>query len=322
MTTSKLSAHSFDRAGRVAMTPAQKLRRRMKKEQFLYMLLLPGLLYFIVYRYSPLAGMVIAFQDYSVFRGFWGSDWVGLKHFYTIFDSSEVLLVFRNTLWISLLQLVIVFPLPIVLALMLNELRSETYKRTIQSIVYLPYFLSWVVVVSMTVVFMKQEGLVNWALGAVFGLNPIAFLQEPGWFVPTVIAQLLWKEAGWSTIIFLAALAGVNSNLYEAAVVDGASRLRRIWHVTLPAIRSVIVILIILRLGDVLDVGFQQIFLMQNPMNKHVSDVLETYVYWKGIVGNSFSFATAVGLFKSVVGLVLIAGANRLSKKFGEEGLY
>lgn len=303
-------------------TPRQKLWARMKRERFLYVLLLPGLLYFIIYKYVPMAGLVIAFQDYSVFKGVFGSEWVGLKHFYTIFDSTEVLRVLRNTLWISLLQLAVAFPIPIVLALMLNEIRNQAYKRIVQSIVYLPHFLSWVVVVSITVVFMKQEGIINYLISDVFGMDKVAFLQEPSWFVPTILLQQLWKEAGWGTIIFLAAMAGVNMHLYEAAVVDGANRMRRIWHVTLPAIRSVIVILLILRLGDVLEVGFQQIFLMQNPMNRHVSEVLETYVYWKGIVDYSFSFATAVGVFKSVIGLVLIVLANRLAKRFGEEGLY
>lgn len=295
---------------------------RLWKERYLFLLLLPGLVYFIVYRYVPMAGNVIAFQDFSAFKGFLHSEWVVLKHFRKIFEDSEVVRVIWNTLYLSFLQIVFAFPVSILLSLMLNELRSEKYKRIVQSIVYLPHFLSWVVVIGVVTVFMKSEGVVNKLLHAVFGMDPISFLQEPGWFMPLVVLEVIWKESGWGTIIFLAALSGVNPSLYEAAVVDGASRLRQIWHITLPAIRSTIVILLILRLGSVLDVGFEQIFLMLNPFNKSIGNVLDTYVYYKGIEQSDFSFATAVGLFKSVVGLVLIVGANRLAKKFGEDGVY
>lgn len=295
---------------------------RLWKERYLFLLLLPGLIYFLVYRYVPMAGNVIAFQDFSAFKGFMHSDWVGLKHFRKIFEDSEVVRVIWNTLYLSFLQIVFAFPVSIILSLMLNEVRNERYKRIVQSIVYLPHFLSWVVVIGVVTVFLKSEGIVNKLLHAAFGTEAIPFLQEPGWFMPLVVLEVIWKESGWGTIIFLAALSGVNPNLYEAAVVDGANRWRQIWHITLPAIRSTIVILLILRLGSVLDVGFEQIFLMLNPFNKEMGNVLDTFVYYKGIEQSDFSFATAVGLFKSFVGLVLIVGANRLAKKFGEEGVY
>ncbi|MGG3280331.1 ABC transporter permease [Paenibacillus solani] len=293
----------------------------MNREKYIYLLLLPGVLYFIIYRYVPMAGLVIAFKDFNPFTGFWNSDWVGIKHFARMFESSEVIQVLVNTIQISLLQIFVAFPVSIILALMLNELRHATLKRFIQSLIYLPHFLSWVVVVGIFVVFLRGEGLVNSVL-ANFGLEAIPFLTDPAYFKPIIILQVIWKEAGWGTIIFLAALAGVNPSLYEAAVIDGANRWRQLWHVTLPAIRGVIIILFILRLGSVLDTGFEQIFLMLNPFNMDSGNVLDTYVYFKGIQQGNIGFATAVGMFKGVIGLVLVLSANRLAKRFGEDGLY
>ncbi|UVI31073.1 ABC transporter permease [Paenibacillus spongiae] len=300
----------------------KKLGSRLWKERYLFLLLLPGLLYFLIYRYLPMAGNIIAFQDFSAFRGFWKSDWVGFKHFAKIFEDREVLRVIWNTLYLSFLQIVFAFPVSIILALMLNEVRNKRFKYIVQSIVYLPHFLSWVVVIGIVTTFLKSDGIVNQLLGAVFGTEAIPFLQDSSWFMPLIVIETIWKESGWGTIIFLAALAGVNPSLYEAAVVDGANRWRQIWHITLPAIRSTIVILLILRLGSVLDVGFEQIFLMLNPLNMDVGNVLDTYVYFKGIEQSDFSFATAVGLFKSLVGLILIVAANRLAKRFGEDGVF
>jgi putative aldouronate transport system permease protein len=295
---------------------------RLWKERYLYILLLPGLLYFLVYRYVPMAGNIIAFQDYSAFQGFLNSEWVGLKHFKTIFEDQEVIRVLWNTLYLSFLQIVFAFPVSIILALMLNEVRNTFFKRTIQSIVYLPHFLSWVVVIGIVTILLKSDGIVNRVLGTVFGMEPIGFLQDPNWFMPLVVLEVIWKESGWSTIIFLAALSGISPSLYEAAAVDGASRWRQMWHITLPALRSTIIILLILRLGSVLDVGFEQIYLMLTPFTMEVGNVLDTFVYFKGIQNSDFSFATAVGLFKSIIGLILIVGANRLAKRFGDEGVY
>ncbi|MFE0557460.1 MULTISPECIES: ABC transporter permease [Paenibacillus] len=293
----------------------------MNREKYIYLLLLPGVLYFIIYRYVPMAGLVIAFKDFNPFTGFWNSDWVGFKHFARMFESSEVIQVLVNTIQISLLQIFVAFPVSIILALMLNELQHATLKRFIQSLIYLPHFLSWVVVVGIFVVFLRGEGLVNSVLSNI-GMEAIPFLTDPAYFKPIIILQVIWKEAGWGTIIFLAALAGVNPSLYEAAVIDGANRWRQLWHVTLPAIRGVIIILFILRLGSVLDTGFEQIFLMLNPFNMDSGNVLDTYVYFKGIQQGNIGFATAVGMFKGMIGLVLVLSANRLAKRFGEEGLY
>ncbi|WP_213524339.1 sugar ABC transporter permease [Paenibacillus sp. J31TS4] len=300
-----------------------KLRRRMWRERYIYLLLLPGVLYYIVYRYIPMAGLVIAFQDFNPFNeSLWANEWVGFKYFARIFEDAEVIKVIWNTLQISFLQIFMAFPISIILALMLNEVRNETYKRIVQSMVYLPHFLSWVVVAGIFVVFLRGEGLINTFLTQKLHWEAIPFLTDPALFKPVIILQVIWKESGWSTILFLAALAGVNPALYEAAVIDGASRWRQLWHVTLPAIRSVIVILFILRLGNVLDTGFEQIFLMLNPFNTESGNVLDTYVYFKGIQQGDVSFATAVGMFKGLVGLVLVILANRAAKRFGEEGLY
>ncbi|CAM4175588.1 ABC transporter permease [Lederbergia lenta] len=307
---------------KIPVKAKKKIGARLWKERYLYLLLLPGLLYFIVYRYIPMAGNIIAFQDFSAFQGFIHSEWVGMKHFKTIFEDKEVVRVLWNTLYLSFLQIVFAFPVSIILAIMLNEVRNGTFKRIIQSIVYLPHFLSWVVVVGIATIILKSNGIVNSFLGNVFGMEAIAFLQDPQWFMPLIVLEVIWKESGWGTIIFLAALSGISPTLYEAADVDGANRWRKIWHITLPALRSTIIILLILRLGSVLDVGFEQIYLMLTPFTMEVGNVLDTFVYFKGIQNSDFSFATAVGLFKSLIGLLLIVGANRLAKKFGDEGVY
>ncbi|MCD7032968.1 ABC transporter permease subunit [Metabacillus sp. GX 13764] len=283
--------------------------------------MLPGILYFLVYKYIPMFGLVIAFKDYNPFQGIWGSPWAGFKHFQTIFSSKEVVQVIWNTLSISFLQILFAFPVPIVLALMLNEARSSVFKRLIQSVIYLPHFLSWVVVAGITVIFLRSEGLINTMLQTI-GIQGIPFLTDPRFFQPLIVLQVIWKEAGWGTIIFLAALAGINPQLYEAAVMDGAGRLKQIWHITLPALKSTIILLFILRLGNVLDTGFEQIFLMLNPFNMPIGNVLDTFVYFKGIQQADYGFATAVGLFKGAVGLVLVVIANKLAKRFGEDGLY
>ncbi|MER2169494.1 MAG: ABC transporter permease subunit [Psychrobacillus psychrodurans] len=298
------------------------MKQKLWRDRYLLLLLLPGALYFLIYRYIPMIGLLLAFKDYSPFQGFLKSPWVGLKHFQSIFEDAEVIQVIWNTLQISMLQIVFAFPISIILALMLNELRNQLYKRFLQSVVYMPHFLSWVVVVGITVIFLRSEGLINNFLGSFLDMNPIPFLTDPALFKPIVVLQVIWKESGWGTILFLAALSGISPHLYEAAVMDGASRMRQIWHITLPALKSTIVILLILRLGNVMDSGFEQIFLMLNPFNMESGNVLDTYVYFKGIQQANFSFATAVGLFKGIIGLILVVLANRLAKRFGEEGLY
>ncbi|KZE80243.1 protein lplB [Paenibacillus elgii] len=300
-----------------------RLRARLWKDRYLLLLGLPGIAYFLIYRYVPMAGLYMAFIDYSPFQGIAGSEWAGLKHFARIFEDSEIVQVLWNTLSISFLQIAFAFPVPILLALMLNELRNPIYKRIVQSVIYLPHFLSWVVVIGICTIFLKGNGVVNDLLKQGFGIvQPIPFLTDPGYFKPIVIFQVIWKEAGWGTILFLAALAGVSPQLYEAANMDGAGRFRQMWHITLPAIRNTIVILLILRLGHVMDAGYEQIFLLLNPFNMEIGNILDTYVFFKGIGQSDYSFATAVGLFKGAVGLVLVLSANYIAKKLGDDGVF
>lgn len=294
----------------------------MKRDKYLYLLTLPGVIYFIVFKFMPIAGMVIAFQNYSPYLGFMHSPWAGLEHFQRFFANPDFWLLFRNTMAISLLNLALFFPLPIVVSLMLNELRNMIYKRVVQSIIYMPHFLSWVIIAGLTfLIFAKGEGVVNNILESM-GLEKIGFLTNPNLFWIVVTLQSIWKEAGWGTIVILAAMASIDPQIYEAAKMDGASRLRQMWHITLPAIRSVIVILLILRLGHVMDVGFEQIYLMYNGAVSNVAEVFDTYVYRVGIQQAQFSYSTAVGLFKSVVGLALVLISNRIAKRFGEEGVF
>ncbi len=294
----------------------------MVRNRLIYLILLPGFLYYIVFQYVPMYGALIAFKDFQPFLGFQGSEWVGMKHFERFFGNPDFWMLLKNTSILAVLGIFFSFPLPVVLSMLLNELRSELYKRFIQTMIYVPHFVSWVVVVGIVYMFLTTEGGFINELLAKFGFEKINFLLSESWFRPLIVLEVNWKETGWGTIIFLAALAGVDPNLYEAARIDGANRLRLMWHITLPAIRSTFIILLILRMGDFLNTGFEQIWLMLNPMNRPVGEVFDTYVYVLGIQGGQFSYTTAVGLFKSVVGLVLVFGANYLARKFGEEGVF
>ncbi|TDF94031.1 ABC transporter permease [Paenibacillus piri] len=292
------------------------------KHRWLYIMLFPGILYYIIFKYIPIWGVLIAFQNYQPFLGFFGSKWVGFQHFERFFTMPDFWMLLRNTLIMAFYNIAFFFPMPIIVALMLNEIAKETFKRFVQTMVYVPHFVSWVVVVGLSYIFLTTEGgLIN-ELIAAYGGQKIPFLLSADLFRSMIISQTLWKETGWGTIIFLAALAGVDPQLYEAARMDGAGRLRQIWHITLPAIRSTIIILLILRVGHFLDTGFEHIWLMLNAMNRQVGEVFDTYVYTVGITQGQFSFTTAVGLFKSVVGLILVLATNKLAKKLGEEGLY
>ncbi|WP_248931127.1 ABC transporter permease [Paenibacillus hamazuiensis] len=293
------------------------------KYRWLYVFMLPGVAYFIIFKYVPLWGLLMAFKNYQPHLGLMKSSWVGFQHFARFFGMPEFWMLFRNTLLLGLYSLVIFFPITIILALLLNELRSELYKRFLQTLIYVPHFLSWVVIAGISYMLLTTEGgVINDIITGITGGPAIEFLTSTEWFRPLIILQMIWKDAGWGTIIFLAALAGVNLQLYEAARMDGANRLQQLWHVTLPSIRSVIVILFILRLGSFLDLGFEQVFLMLNAINREVGEIFDTYVYRVGLQQGQFSYSTAVGLFKSAVGFILVIIANKLAKMFGEEGIY
>ena len=298
-----------------------KTLRTMRKSYWLYIMCIPGIVYFFLFRYLPMWGILIGFQDYNIFRGFNASPWVGVKHFVAFFRASNFSTLMINTLVLSLYSIVFAFPAPILLALFLNEIQSKLFKRTIQTMIYVPHFVSWVIVASISFMVLQSTGPINGIITSMGG-ESVAFLTGPSSFRPIIIVQTIWKECGWGTIVFLAALTSVDVEQYEAAIVDGAGRFRQVWHITLPAIRSTIVILLILRMGNVLDNGFDQIFLMSNAGNRIVSDVLDTFTYREGIINGYFSYTTAIGLFKSIIGLVLILGSNRLAKAAGESGIF
>lgn len=299
-----------------------KKKAVMKQSKGLYLMILPGLLYFLVFKYLPMGGLVIAFQDYQPFAGILGSPWVGFKHFIRLFTEPTFLTLLRNTLVLFGMNILIFFPLPIMLALMLNEVTKTWFKNLIQTIIYIPHFISWVVIVSISFVFLNVDhGLIN-AMITSMGGEKISFLTSPFWFRIVYIVQIIWKELGWSTIIYLSAITAVDTQLYEAATIDGCSRLRKTWHVTLPAIRPVIITLLILKIGHTLDLGFEHVYLLLNSLNRSAAEIFDTYIYTAGIKNGQLSFSTAMGMFKGVVGLIMVVSANKLAKKFGEEGVY
>jgi putative aldouronate transport system permease protein len=292
------------------------------RHRALYLMAVPGIAYFIVFKYVPMGGLIIAFQDYSPFRGIGGSPWVGFDHFIRFFSESTFVMLLVNTVSVSLLLLVFSFPVPIILALLLNELRSKLFQRSIQTIIYLPHFMSWVIVVSLFYVLLTTDGGSINALLQSWGMDAVPFLTDPNWLRPLYTMQEIWKTAGWGTIIYLAAMTGVDMELYEAAELDGAGRWLQTWHITLPAIRPTIIVMFILAIGDFLELGFEHMFLMLNSLNRDLGEIFDTYVYTAGIQNGQLSYATAVGLFKGLVGLILVIAANKLAKKLGEEGVY
>lgn len=296
----------------------------LKVNKWLYIMLIPGTLYYIIFKLLPIGYLVIVFQDYYPTLGILKSPWVGIDNFIRLFTQKGVYsfdLLFRNTVLLALYNIIFYFPAPLILALMLNEIRHYRYKRLLQSFVYLPHFLSWSVLVGIVYLFLGPAGVVNTILRN-SGLKTIQFLLDPSWFRPLIVLELIWKEAGWGTIIYLAALSGVDEQIYEASIIDGASRLRQLWHITLPSIRSTIIILLILRMGSFMDTGFEQIYLMRNSINREVAEVFDTYVYVQGVLNGEFSYSAAIGLFKSLVSFALVMFTNWLAKLFDEEGVY
>nr|WP_049569976.1 ABC transporter permease subunit [Streptomyces sp. SBT349] len=294
----------------------------MRRDRLLLLLALPGMAVILLFHYIPLLGNVTAFQDYQPFLGISGSAWNGLENFEVIVNGDPAFLnALRNTLLISFIQIVLVFPIPIALALLLNSLLSERVKRLVQSVLYLPHFMSWVIVVALFQNMLGAGGLLNTWLRTQ-GHGTFDIIGNPDLFAVLITSQVVWKDAGWAMILFLAALSRIDAQLYEAASVDGASRARQTWHVTLPGIRGVIVLLLILRLSDALTVGFEQIILQQQAVGLEGSEVLDTYVYNHGVLGGEWGVAAAVGLVKGLVAVVLVLGANKIAHIFGERGVY
>ena len=300
-----------------------RLAAQYWKHRYLLLMLLPTIVYFVVFNYIPMYGVTLAFKDFQFSKGILGSPWVGLEHFRDLFSSTSTFWrVLRNTIVISGLKLMFVFTSGIVLALMINELKKGILKRLVSNLSFLPYFLSWVIIASIMLEMLSpSRGVVNQVIQW-FGGEPIYFFGEPNWFIPLVIVSDMWQSAGWNSIIFLAAIAGIDPQLYEAAVMDGASRWKQMVHITVPSIMGVIVIMSLLNIGNILNAGFDQIFNMYNFRVYEVADIIDTYAYRVGLVEGSYSFSTAVSLFKNIVGLALVIGANKVANRFGHKGIW
>ncbi|WP_420819406.1 ABC transporter permease [Paenibacillus thalictri] len=295
---------------------------KVKVNYELYLFLLPTVLYFGIFHYVPMYGVQIAFKNFLAVKGIWDSPWVGFQHFERFFNSYQAVAVIKNTVVLGLYDLAVKFPVPIVLALLLNQIVSTRYKKFIQTVTYAPHFISTVVLVGMVYLFLSpRTGLVNRLLG-LFGLDSIFFMGEAVYVKSVYVFSGLWQEAGWAMIIYLAALTSINSELHEAAVVDGASKFKRIVHIDLPGIMPTIMILLILNLGNFMSIGFEKIFLLQNPLNVESAEIIQTYVYKVGFLGADFSYSAAIGLFNSVINCFLLVMANYMAKKFSETSLW
>lgn len=314
MTLSKLTAVKRNTLG-------SRLKKDWKKNYELYFLFLPIFIYYILFAYVPMYGISIAFQHYTPARGMFGSPFIGLTHFKDFLTNAYFGRIIKNTLVISLSTIVFGFPAPIILAILINEVRSKYFARTVQTISYIPHFISLVVVCGMVKTFTTQNGLIG-QITSILGGEPKTLLAYPSYFVPIYVISDLWKEVGWGSIIYLAAISGVDLALYDAAEVDSANRFQKIWYITLPSIMPTIMILFIMRLGRIMSVGHEKILLLYNELTYETADVISTYVYRKGLLELSYSYSTAVGLFNNVVNLFLLILANTLSKKFTEQSLW
>ena len=294
---------------------------KMRKNLDLYIIAIFGLIYIIVFKYLPMYGIVIAFQDFNIFDGILKSEWVGLENFKKLFLDPEFYSVFRNTVLISLYKIAILFPLPVIVAVLLNEVKNADFQKTVQTVIYLPHFLSWIVVAGIMTNMFSSAGYINQLISAL-GFEKISFMMSNRWFRSVLVFSSGWKETGWSAIIYIAAIAGVDQELYEAAKIDGAGRLNRIIHVTLPGIASTVILMFVLRIGSILEVGTEQVLTMYNPTVYETGDVIGTFVYRMGLGKLMYSYTTAVGLFNSAVGFILVIIGNSLSKRITEKSIW
>ena len=305
------------RAGRL-----QRIGDHLRREWQLYAMLIPTILWLVIFLYKPMYGLQIAFKDYSIFRGVADSPWIGLEHFQTLFGSDQFLRALKNTIIISFYSLLFGFPMPILLALMFNEILNQTFKKTAQTIVYLPHFISSVIIAGIVITaFSPSAGIVNTILGW-FGLDSIYFLTKPEWFRPIFVGTGIWQEAGFQSIVYLAAIAGVSPTLYESAVVDGASRWQMMWKITIPSIMPTIIIMLIIRIGNILEVSFEMIILLYQPATYQTADVVNTFIYRQGLQGGQYDFAAAAGLFNAVVAFILVMTANTIAKRYSRTSLW
>ncbi|MEJ6391900.1 ABC transporter permease subunit [Gymnodinialimonas sp. 2305UL16-5] len=304
------------------LTRSQRIIDHLKREWQIYAMLLPTIIWLLLFLYKPMYGLQIAFKDYSIFRGVAASPWIGFEHFETLFNSDQFIRALRNTIVISFYSLIFGFPMPILLALMFNEILHQTFKKTAQTIVYLPHFISSVIIAGIVITaFSPSAGIVNTILGW-FGVDSIYFLTRPEWFRPIFIGTGIWQEAGFQSIVYLAAIAGVSPTLYESAVVDGASRWQMMWKITIPSIMPTIIIMLIIRIGNMLEVSFEMIILLYQPATYETADVVNTFIYRQGIQGGQYDLAAAAGLFNAVVAFVLVMSANAVSKRYSRTSLW
>lgn len=299
----------------------ERIKRDFRRNYSLYILVIPVVLFYILFHYKPMYGALIAFKKFSPSLGIMGSPWVGFDNFTEFFQSHYFVRLLRNTLTISLSSLVFTFPAPILLALAINEVRSKAFAKTVQTITYLPHFISLVVVCGLLVDFLSTTGLVNEII-ELLGGNAINFLQKPNWFVPVYILSDLWQDIGWSSIIFLAAITGIDAELYEAAKIDGAGHFRQVLSITIPGILPTVLTMFILRCGQVMSLGFEKIILLYNPITMETADVISSYVYRAGLIDAKYGLSTAVGLFNSAINLILMGMANTLSRKINDTSLW
>ena len=299
-----------------------RLAKNIRKNWILYAMMLPVVIYYIVFAYAPMYGVQLAFKNYRIKLGIMGSPWVGLDHFKRFFNSYNFSLLLKNTLGISIYSLLVGFPIPIIFALLLNYIKNKHLKKTVQMVSYAPYFISTVVICGMLTIFMNPDtGVFNTILQAL-GMQPVDFLSKPQWFKSIYVWSGVWQGMGWSSIIYISALSGVDYEMHEAAIVDGATKLQRIIHIDLPSIKPTIVMMLILQLGSLMSVGFEKVFLLQNTLNKQSASVISTYVYEVGLLNSDYGYSTAIGLFNSVINLILLVGANWFCKKFADESLF
>lgn len=307
---------------RLNAPPKRRLGKRLYQHWEFYAMLLLPFTFIIIFNYVPMHGVQIAFRDFRASRGIWGSEWVGLKWFVKFFNSYNSTRMITNTFMLSLVSLVFSFPVPILLALLLNQVPSRKFQRTVQTVIYAPHFISVMVLAGMLRIFLSPYGgLIN-LLVNLFGHDSIYFLGDARWFRPIYVISGVWQDAGWGTIIYLATLSGVNVELYEAATVDGAGKLHKIWHIDIPALMPTIVILLIMSFGSLMSVGFEKAYLLQTTLNKETSDIIATYVYEQGVLKTQYSFSTAVGLFNTLVNLVLLVIVNFMAGKISEFNLF
>lgn len=301
----------------------KKVFKDIWRDRYLFLFLLPGFILLIIYKYIPMAGLIIAFKEFNFSKGIFGGEWIGLHYFRFLFTQHrDFYRVLTNTFLISLYKLIFSFPFPIIIALLLNELRNVKYKKFVQSAIYLPHFVSWVIFGSIVIQLLSpNNGLINEVI-KFFGHEPIFFMAEPKYFRSIVVATNIWKEAGWNAIVYIAAITGIDKEIYDAAIIDGANRWRRMWNITIPSISSTIVTMLLLNLGRILEVGFDQIYVLCNPTVYSVGDVISTYVYRIGIGNARYSLTTAIGLFQSVIGLILISISNYACKKFFDKSIW